>query len=303
VRPLIFVSVISMLFSVPFPRQRDGEPFSIAVNVELVVFNVSVIDSKGRHVAGLKASDFRVLEDGRLMNLHLFEAENSPASIGLVIDNSGSMRNKQLAVRDAALSFVDASNARDEMFLLYFNDKVHTGLAPEILFTNDGSRIRSAFAEIIPGGRTALYDALSVGLSHLARGSRERKVLIVFSDGGDNASRHHLNDVLKAARSSSATIYAIGMYDSDDPDKNPGVLRKIAQASGGRAYFPRSLKDVDRVWREIAGEIRSEYTIGFLPGRSSRDSAFRNVKVEVEGRRSLTVMTRKGYAIPEVEKP
>jgi len=298
VRALIVVPLISAMFSVPVPQERDGDPFAIAVNVGLVVFNVTVLDAHGHHIAGLKSTDFRVLEEGHPLNIRFFEAEDAPASIGLLIDNSGSMRNKRAVVRDAALEFVDAINSRDQMFLLYFDERVHMALPPAIPFTSDVNRMRSAFEGMMPGGRTALYDALAAGLTHIASGTRERRALIVFSDGGDNASHRHLNDVLQIAQRSSATIYTIGMYDPDDPDKNPGVLRKIANASGGRAYFPASLKNVEKVWGEIAGEIRSQYTIGFLPGQPDQNGAFRNVKIEVAGRKNLTVITRKGYVVP-----
>jgi Ca-activated chloride channel family protein len=294
----LLIAVIATMASVPLAQQRDGNPFSIAVNVELVVFNVTVVDAKGHHIAGLKSSDFRVSEDGRPLNIRFFEAGDAPASVGLLIDNSGSMRNKRGAVHEAALDFVNASSARDEMFVLYFDERVHMGLPSGIAFTNDVNRMRSVFDGMAPGGKTALYDALAAGLAHIASGTRERRALIVFSDGGDNASRHRLDDVLQTARGSSATIYTIGMYDADDPDKNPGVLRKIAETSGGRAYFPKSLKDNEKVWGEIAGEIRSQYTIGFLPGRAVRNGEFRNVKVEVGSRRNLSVITRKGYALP-----
>jgi len=304
VRSLILAPLIATIISVSLAQQRDGDPFSIAVNVELVVFNVTVVDAKGHHIAGLKSSDFRVLEEGRPLSVRFFEAENAPASLGLLIDNSGSMRNKKTAVHDAALDFVNASSASDEMFVFYFDERVHMGLPSGIPFTHDVNRMRSIFDRMVPGGRTALYDALAAGLAHIASGTRDRRALIVFSDGGDNASRHRLDDVLQTARRSSATIYAIGMYDADDPDKNPGVLRKIADTSGGRAYFPKSLKDNEKVWGEIAGEIRSQYTIGFLPGRTVREGEFRNVKVEVGSRKNLTVITRKGYSLPtSVESP
>jgi len=298
VRSLIFVPLIASTISVPLPQDRDGDPFTIAVNVELVVFNVSVVDSKGHHISGLKSADFRVFDEGRPQGIRFFEAEDAPATVGLLIDNSGSMSNKRSVVHDTAMDFV-MSNSRDEMFVLYFNEKVHAGLPSGTPFTNDPKRMRAIFDGIAPGGMTALYDALAAGLVQVAAGRWERRALIVFSDGGDNASGRRLDDVLKIARGASATIYAIGIYDKDDPDKNPGVLRKIAEASGGRAYFPATLRDVEKLGREISGEIRSQYTIGFLPGRSARDTtAFRNVKIDLTGRRNLSVVARKGYALP-----
>jgi Ca-activated chloride channel family protein len=155
-----------------------------------------------------------------------------------------------------------------------------------------------------PAGLTALYDAMAVGLEHLKTGTRERKALVVLSDGGDNASHRHLDDVLQIARKSSATIYTIGIYDDNDLDKNPRVLRKIAEASGGRAYFPGSLRDLDQVWREIAGGIRSQYTIGYHSSNSNRDGSYRKVKISAgrNGGQGLRVTTRDGYTAPS-DKP
>ena len=279
---------------------RDGEQYTIAVDVDLVVFNVTVTDSKGRHVSGLKASDFQILEENRLQDIKLFNAEDVPASVGLIIDNSGSMREKRADVAKAALAFADASNSEDEMFVVNFNEKVYLGLPPSIPFTNDLDQIRSALLRTAPNGLTALYDALAVGIEHLKTGTRDRKALVVLSDGGDNASRHSLNDVLQIAQQSSATIYTIGIYDDTDLDRNPRVLRKIAGLSGGRAYFPDSLDDLEQVWRDIAGGIRSQYTIGYHSSNPNRDGMFRKVKITASrnGGRGLRVTTRNGYLAP-----
>ena len=144
---------------------------------------------------------------------------------------------------------------------------------------------------------TALYDALAAGLEHLKGGTRDRKALVVLSDGGDNASHRRLDDVLQIAQRSSATIYTIGIYDADDPDRNPGVLRRLAGSTGGRAYFPGALSDLEQVWRDIAGGIRSQYTIGYHSSNPSRDGTFRKVKITAgrNGGRGLRVTARDGY--------
>ena len=147
---------------------------------------------------------------------------------------------------------------------------------------------------------TALYDALALGIEHLKTGSHDRKALVVLSDGGDNASHKRLDDVLQIAQRSSATIYTIGIYDVDDVDRNPRVLRKIAELSGGRAYFPQSLSDLAQVWRDIAGGIRSQYTIGYHSSVPGRDGKFRNVKITASrnGTGSLRIIARSGYLAP-----
>jgi Ca-activated chloride channel homolog len=296
----LLVSLSGSLSSAPLPQaqeSRDEGRFTIAVDVDLVVFNVTVTDGRGRHVSGLKASDFHILEENRLQDLTLFNAEDVPASIGLIIDNSGSMRDKREDVARAALAFASASNPEDEMFVVKFNERVYLGLPPSIPFTNDLEEIRSALLQTAPVGMTALYDALSAGIEHLKTGTRDRKALVVLSDGGDNASRRRLDDVLELAQRSSATIYTIGIYDISDIDRNPGVLRKIAKLSGGRAYFPASHDDLERVWRDIADGIRSQYTIGYHSTNPNRNGPFRKVKITAgrNGGRGLRVTTRDGY--------
>jgi VWFA-related protein len=271
------------------------------VDVDLVVFNVTVTDSKGRHVSGLKADDFRVFEEGQLQDVKLFQAEDTPASVGLMIDNSGSMREKRANVAKAALDFVSASNPEDEMFVVNFNEHVYFGLPHSMPFTNNVDRLRAALTTA-PVGLTSLYDALASGIEHLKTGTRDRKALIVLSDGGDNASHRTLDEIFQMAQRSSATIYTIGIYDVIDRDRNPRVLRKIAQLTGGRAYFPESLDDIEQVWRDIAGGIRSQYTIGYFSNDSSRDGGFRKVKIVASrnnGGRTLRVTTREGYVAPD----
>jgi VWFA-related protein len=298
-RSLILFSLIGVLAgSVPVQQSRDEDQYTIAVDVNLVVFNVTVTDSKGRQVSGLKSGDFRVFEESRLQELKLFHAEDTPASVGLIIDNSGSMREKRADVAKAALDFVTASNPEDEMFVVNFNEHVYYGLLPSTAFTNNVDILRTALTAV-PGGLTALYDALAAGIDHLKKGTRDRKALVVLSDGGDNASHRSLDEVLQIAQRSNATIYTIGIYDATDEDRNPRVLRKIAQLTGGRAYFPESVGDLEQVWREIAGGIRSQYTIGYFSTNARRDGAFRKVKIVASSRgRTLRVTTRDGYIAP-----
>jgi Ca-activated chloride channel family protein len=298
---LIRISLFSLLAaSAPVQQDRDGGQFTIAVDVDLVVFNVTVTDSRGRQVSGLKAADFQVSEEGRIQNIKLFRAEDVPATVGLIIDNSGSMREKRPDVTKAALAFVSASNPADEMFVMDFNENVYFGLPPSLPFTNDADVIRSALLQRPPSGLTALYDALAAGIEHLKSGTRDRKALVVLSDGGDNASHRKLDDILQIAQRSSATIYTIEIYDETDADRNPGVLKKLAGQSGGRAYFPDSLNHLEHAWREIAGGIRSQYTIGYSSTNSGRDGSFRRVKISAsrDGGRSLRVTSRDGYFAP-----
>jgi Ca-activated chloride channel family protein len=312
-RPLILSALVSLSITlwgavlVPSPlvliRQgRDEATFRIAVDINLVVFNVAVADGSGRPISLLRANDFTIVEENRLQKIAFFTAEEGAATVGLIIDNSGSMRAKRADVVNAALAFTRASRPDDEMFVVNFNETVYLGLPPTIKFTNDLYAIRSALLGTTADGLTALYDALAVGIEHLKTGTRDRKVLVVLSDGGDNASRRRLDEVLEIAKRSSATIYTIGIYDEDDLDRNPGVLRRIAKLSGGRAYFPDSLSDLNGVWREIAGEIRNQYTIGYHSSNASHDGKYRKVKITARlSGRSLRVVTRDGYFAPAGE--
>ena len=279
-------------------QDPDVSQLRIAVDVDLVVFNVTVTDGRGRHVPGLKADDFAVSEDRHPQAITLFSPDDVPASVGLVLDNSGSMLDKRAEVARAAVEFIRASHPGDELFVVNFNEKAALGLPPAIPFTNDVDRLRASILTA-PAGLTALYDALAVGIAHLNTGSRDRKALVVLSDGGDNASGRRLEEVLQIARRSSATIHTIGMYDDTNQDRNPRALRQLAQLSGGRAYFPRSLDDLGPVWRDIAGGIRSLYTIGYHSSNPARDGLFRKVTITTRrGARNLRVTTREGYLAP-----
>lgn len=295
-------ALIALLGSAAVPAQQSQAEaqLRIAVGVDLVVFNVTVTDRKGRPVSGLTPDDFVVSEDGRTQSIRLFSAKDVPASVGLIVDNSGSMVDKRAEVINAALAFVGASHPGDELFVVNFNETASLGLPAAIPFTSDARQLRTALLPL-PTGRTALYDAVALGLDHLSGGTRDRKALVVLSDGGDNASRRGLDDVLEMARRSSATIYTIGVYDETNRDRNPRVLRQIATATGGRAYFPDALADLSQVWRDIAGGIRSQYTLGYQSTNSARDGTFRKVTITAgrrEGGRNLRVATRRGYMAP-----
>jgi VWFA-related protein len=205
------------------------------------------------------------------------------------------MRSKIGEVIAASLRFARSSNPQDEMFAVRFNDDVQD-LMPgrPFLMADDLIGLEAAVGSIHPDGRTALYDGLMDGLDHLAGGSRARKVLVVVSDGGDNASDATLDAVLARARASNAAIYTIGIFDADDMDKNPGVLKSLANTTGGERFLPRSAGELLAACETIAREIRGGYTIGYVP--PARDGAYHRIKVVVGSpARKLNVRTRPGY--------
>jgi len=266
-------------------------------NAQMVVLHATVSDHRGGFMAGLTAKDFRVLEDGMPQSIRLFKQEDQPVSIGLIVDNSGSMRRKRDEVSDAALAFIHASNPADEMFVVNFNNRVTLGLPSTALFSANINALRLALSNRTSGGMTSLYDALDMGLDLLSKASNTKKVLVLVSDGGDNASRHSMKQILKEAETSQAIIYAIGIYDEDDPDKNPKILNKLARETGGQAFFPIELKSVISICEKIAVDIRSQYTIGYVPGNAVLDGAYRTIEVTAQAphRGKLAVRTRAGY--------
>ena len=217
--------------------------------------------------------------------------------MGLVVDHSTTMRPKLAEVSAAARTFVRSSNREDEMFVVNFNENVSLGLPGTIRFTDSTTELENAIAAIHTGGQTALYDAIAKGLEELQAGSRDKKVLIVVSDGGDNASAHSLAQVMKLAGQSSAVIYTVGIFDEDDPDRNPGVLKRLAQATGGEAFLPGQPSEVVAICERIARDIRHQYTIGYVPSNLTRDGAYRAIRVvaRAKGHDRLSVRTRTGY--------
>jgi Ca-activated chloride channel homolog len=271
--------------------------YTLSVDVDLVTFNVSVLDNDGRPVPGLTAENFRVYEEGREQTIKVFQPEDTPATVGIVVDNSGSMVNKRNEVVIAARAFIDASHPEDEMFIVNFNGRPWLALPAGSPFTNNQSELRATLAQTRAEGTTALYDALKLALDHLKSGSRQRKGIVLLSDGGDNTSQNTLDDVLRLAQRSSATIYCIGIYDIHQKDRNPSVLKKIAKVTGGEAYFPDSLASLSTIWPRIAGKMRGQYTIGYLSNIPAQDGGYRRVQITASNKRGkmLDVRTRPGY--------
>ena len=225
-------------------------------------------------------------------------------TVGLVIDNSGSMKPKRADVIAAALAFARSSNPQDQMFVVNFNENVALGLPEKTPFTDQVAQLEVALSRIAADGQTALYDAMAAALEHLKEGSRDKRVLIVISDGGDNASHHNLARIMTMTRQSDAVIYTIGIFDPQDEDRNPHVLRQLARDTGGETFLPESLQDLASVCERIAHDIRNQYTLTYVPANRKRDGTFRvvHVKASGQGRGRLTVLTRAGYYAPSSSK-
>lgn len=286
-------------------QSLPAEPFTMKVNVDMVVLRATVQDRKNSLVSGLSKDNFQVYEDGVLQPIKYFGHEDVPVTVGLVIDNSGSMKSKRDDVIAAALVFARSSNPRDQMFVVNFNEKVSFGLPGNVPFTNQVGQLEVALSTVKADGETALYDAVAVALAHLKKGDRDKKVLIVISDGGDNASQHKLTEILALAGKPDVIIYTIGIFDEQDADRNPGVLKQLAKDTGGEAFLPASLNEVAPVCERIAHDIRSQYTISYVPTNRNRDGNYRviQVKANAPGRGRLLVRTRTGYFAPVQSQP
>jgi VWFA-related protein len=291
----LFLGVWSASGSVP-PQQQVEPPPILSVRTDLVTLPVTVVDRHGRFVTGLDREDFTVYDGGERQTIEFFTSEDTPATVGLVIDSSGSMRGRREEVTAAATAFAALSHPLDEFFIVNFNEAVWPGLPPSVPFTEDRDQLRAALSVTPARGMTALYDAIERALNHLQLGTRDRKALIVVSDGGDNASSQTLDAVLERGRRTSSVIYTVTFSDPDDHDARPQVLKKLAHETGGAAFTPRRGDDVMSSFAQIAREIRSGYTIGFLPPETS-EGGFRSIKVVVDAgdRRQLIARTRAGY--------
>ncbi len=283
--------------------QQGLEPgeFQISVDVALVVLEATIRDHEGHAVPNLKGEDFEVFEDGRPQPIRLFRHEDTPVAVGLVIDHSGSMREKLAEVTAGARAFVRSSNSRDRMFVVNFNEKVSQGLPLGVRFSDSVEQLGAAVWGQPAVGTTALYDAVIEGMTRLQEGGREKKVLIVISDGGDNASKASLDRVLKMAEQSNAVIYSIGIFDPDDPDGKPGVLRRLAHETGGQAFFPSKLTETVEICERIARDIRDQYTVGYSSASEKRDGAYHKIRLTARSKTGgkLTVRTRAGYSAAE----
>jgi len=310
-RCLVALVFLFTLPSVARPQEastselRPIDPYKISVNVSSVVLHATVRNHKGAPVSGLSKDDFQVYEDGALQKIEYYSHEDIPVTVGLVLDNSGSMGPKRDEVIAAAMAFARSSNPQDQMFVVNFNEYVSFGLPVNTPFTDQPAELQVALSTFKTNGETALYDALAVALAHLKKGNRDKKVLIVVSDGGDNASKYKLSQILPMAGQSDAIIYTIGIYTEEDPDKNPGALRQLSKATGGEAFFPQTIPDVVPICERIAHDIREQYTIAYAPANRKQDGAYRAVQVKAmaPGHGRLSVRTRAGYYAPSKPQP
>lgn len=303
-----FICAVPLVASVawPAPSPQDRQPIDATKGQvfksqsDLVVLHVNVFDQRSDAVPDLAQEHFAVYEDDRKQEITFFSGEDVPVAVGLVVDNSSSMIARYRLVVAGAMAFLDSSHPEDELFTLHFNEYVRPGLPPHMPFTSSRALLRSAFARSKPGGKTAVHDAVIDALDRVEQANHQKHVIIVLSDGEDNASRHTQKEMYDRAVRSDAIIYTTATDDGlRGGSADPEVLRKLAKIGGGLSYFPRTDADVVKAFSEIARNVRRGYSIGYTPSNTTRDGAFRHVKVTVRvpGRR-LTVRCRDGYTAP-----
>jgi VWFA-related protein len=296
--PRILLMLVACAATVVPGLAQDPAPTVFRSESDLVVLHVNVFDGRSDAVPNLPETAFKVFEDGQPQQITFFTGADVPVSAGLILDASGSMIAREHMILAGGTAFARSSHPQDELFTIHFNETIKYGLPASVAFTTNPALLHSALAAYRPGGRTALYDAVIAGLEHLEDAMHQKRVLVVLSDGEDNASRHSEKDMIERARDSDAIIYTVSNANRRiGMPGNPGVLRKLADATGGVAYFPSSDGKVVEAFDELAGNIRRGYSIGYVPGNPKHDGGYRRVKVTVsaQGRRNLSVRTRDGY--------
>jgi VWFA-related protein len=265
---------------------------------DLVVLHVNVFNGRTEAVPDLAQDAFSVLEDDTPQDITFFTSGDVPVAVGLVLDNSGSMIARQGMLIAGGGAFARSSHPGDELFTIHFNEHVAFGLPGGLAFTDRESLLDAALARFRAGGRTALHDAVIAGLDHLGTASHQKRVLVVLSDGEDNASAHSEDEMIERVRSSSAIVYTVSNGNGRAGlGGNARLLRKLAEVSGGVAYFPDTDRKVVETLDRVAASIRRGYLIGYVPSNTLHDGTYRSVKVIVHtpGQKNLRVRSRDGY--------
>ena len=285
------------------PSRQKG--YTIGVSVDLIVVHTTVLDKNGHFVSGLKKENFKLFEDGVAQNVTSFSQEDVPISMGIVIDTSGSMRNKIDLVNKAALAFIRASNPEDQVFLVGFNDQV------ELLedYTSDIDTITDALDNTIVTGGTALYDAIYLGVQKAQNGIKPKKAIVVITDGEDRDSYYKLDELVAKVQESDVQIYSVGFlnpvpekglfghWSKSVPEKAHDALLRISDETGGKAYYPQKIVEIGNIVAEIAHELRNQYSIGYYSTNTVKDGTYRKIRVSLDPTLAASdhVRYRRGY--------
>jgi len=274
---------------------QEDEPGLYRAEARLVVLNTSVVDRSGKLVTNLPQSAFRAFEDGTLQQIKLFKHEDVPVSMGIIIDNSASMKTKRQRVERAAQALVANSNPQDEVFVINFNDDVYR----DVDFTSDPKKLAQGLARIDSMSGTAMRDAIKAGVAYAkAKGKHEKKVLVVVTDGDDNMSETTLPEVIREAQQREVVVYAIGLLSEEEhaaAKRAHEALGEITRSTGGYVWYPNDVDEVARIALEVARDIRSQYIVAYTPSNPRLDGSYRKIRLAVSGPDHPVARTRTGY--------
>ncbi len=294
----------AVLVAQQVPPAPDS-PTVFHADTRIVVCHTTVVDKNGHLVTTLPQAAFSVFENKIKQDIRKFKREDVPVSLGLVIDNSGSMRNKLQKVEAAALALVKASNRDDEVFIVNFNDTAYLDNPKDKDFTNDIGELEQALKRIDARGGTAMRDAIQMSIEHLKKGHRDKKVLVIITDGNDNSSVINMERIMRNAHQSDVVIYGVGLLTEEEhreAARAKRALNDLAEATGGKTFFPKELEEVDAIASQVAHDIRSQYTIEYSPTNTAMDGTFRAIRIAVKASGNPAVRTRSGYyATPDAK--
>jgi Ca-activated chloride channel family protein len=279
----------------PKVSQPEDQQTTFRADTRLVVLHATVVDKSGKFITNLQQSAFHVFENNVEQPIKKVLREDVPVSMGLIVDNSGSMRTKRARVEASAMALVKASNPQDEVFIVNFNDEAFLDQP----FTNDSKELERGLSKIDSRGGTAMRDAIRMSIDYLKEnGKKDKKVLVVVTDGDDNNSSGTLENLVKASQQSEVLIYTVGLLAEEEKreaKRATRALNAIAEATGGKSYYPKELKEVEGICQQVARDIRSQYIIQYSPKILALDGSFRTIRVVANGPNHPVVRTRSGY--------
>jgi len=278
---LIFTLTASLLWA-------QDEVFKLNVNVDLTEVHVNVTDENDRPIGNLKKENFRLFEDRTEQNISVFKHEDIPVSLGLVIDNSRSIEPRKQRLDAAALSFVRKGNPQDETFVVHFDNEARLNRD----FTDSIALLEETLTQMRPFGQTAIHDALILALEQMPRARHTKRAILLITDGLDNSSKHTLSEAIEATKRSRVAVYTVGLLSQSGGIKAEETLRRIAEASGGRSYFPNNVEEARASMERVARDLREQYTLGYFPTNNLRNGKWRSIRVEVVPPAGLPKNTR-----------
>src|SRR5215468_6545684 len=288
------VTLAAVTFAIA--QQKEEPTTIIRTTTRLVVCHTTVMDKSGHLITNLTPDQFTVYENGAQQEIKSVKLEDVPVSMGLIIDNSGSMRDKRAKVEAAALALVKDSNPQDEVFVVNFNDEAFNDLPHGKDFTSDIKEMEEALTRIDSRGGTAMRDAIRMSIDHLKeKAHKDKKVLVVVTDGNDNSSLVSLENLVKSSQQSGVLIYSVGLLSEEErreAKRAERALAALAEATGGEAFFPKDVAEVDRIAHQVARDIRNQYTIVYSPSNQAMDGTFRQIKVVAKAQGNPVVRTR-----------